>query len=102
MTDNPGQQALVESAHVKFAGMSLDALDTPPSIDDRMQFLVTAKCIGSSMERRKDGELRKTMKMEVEDVVVHGDIQKPEKDPELELEYDAGDQAADGEPEDSE
>lgn len=101
MSDKPGQQSLVESAHVKFAGMSLDALETPPAIDDRMQFVVTAVCIGSSMDRRKDGELRKTMKMEVEDVVVHGEIQKPEKDPELELQY-GGAEAVGGEPEDSE
>lgn len=63
--------------------MSLNALDTPPEIDDRMRFLVTARCIGSGLERRKDGELRKTMKMDVEDVQVQGEIEKPERDPEL-------------------
>lgn len=81
--DEPGQTALVESAHVKFIGMSMNALEAPPEIDDRMTFTVTARCIGSGLERRKDGELRKTMKMDVEDVVVTGEIQKPERDPEL-------------------
>jgi len=94
--DQPGQQTLVESAHVKFTGMSLNALETPPEIDDRMTFLVTAVCTGSGLERRKDGELRKTMKMEVLGVQVHGEIEKPERDPELPF-GETG-----GEPEDSE
>lgn len=82
-TDEPDQQPLVESAHIKFTGMSLNALETPPQLDDRMKFEVTAVCNGSGLERRKDGELRKTMKMEVIDVQPIGEIEKPERDPEL-------------------
>ena len=85
--DEPDQTALVESAHIKFTGMSLNALDSPPQLDDRMRFEVTAVCNGSGLERRKDGELRKTMKMDVIDVQPIGEIEKPERDPELP--YDA-------------
>ena len=82
-TDESTQGQLVESAHITFTGMSLNALETPPQLDDRMKFEVTAVCNGSGLERRKDGELRKTMKMEVIDVQPIGEIEKPERDPEL-------------------
>lgn len=76
------QLAAIEAAHVKFVGMSLDALEEPPAIDDIQEFTVTAVCIGESQERRKDGEMRRTMKMEVQSVRP-GQISKPERDPEL-------------------
>lgn len=77
------QTALIEAAHVKFTGMSLDALDTPPDIDDRMTFTVSATCVGREVVRRKDGELRTIMKMEVTEVEPTSKPEKPERDPEL-------------------
>lgn len=80
----PGQQeAAIDAAHVKFTGMSLDALATPPEIDDRMTFTVSATCVGREIVRRKDGELRTIMKMEVTDVEPTSEPEKPERDPAL-------------------
>lgn len=85
MTD---QTALIEAAHVKFTGMSLDALETPPEIDDRMTFTVSATCVGREVVRRKDGELRTIMKMEVTDVEPTSAPEKPERDPALPFDED--------------
>ncbi len=83
------QTELIESAHVKFSGMSGSALDTPAELGDVQQFTVTARCTGTGVELRKDGEVRHVRKMEVQDVVF-GEIVKAPTDQQLSLVDDDG------------
>jgi hypothetical protein len=73
----------LESARIRFAGMSLDELGNPPEIDDEMTFLVRAVCTGRGIQRMKDGELRRTATMEVLDVDPQGPPIKPSAAPNL-------------------
>lgn len=73
----------LESARVKFAGMSLDELGNPPEIDDRMTFLVEAVCTGRGVQRMKDGEMRRTATMEVLTLEPQGGPVKPTPAPSL-------------------
>lgn len=75
--ENQGE--LVEAAHVKFTGMSGSALDKPAELGDTQTFEVTAKCVGVGVELRKDGEVRHTRKMEVQEVEF-GEIVKAPKE----------------------
>jgi len=69
MANQPKEtEGLVEAAHVKFTGMSGSALDKPAELGDVQEFTVRAKCVGTGVELRKDGEVRHTRRMEVEDV----------------------------------
>lgn len=73
----------LEAARIKFTGMSLDEMGTPPQIDDRMTFLVEAVCTGRGVQRMKDGELRRTATMEVLDLAAQTGPTKPEGAPNL-------------------
>lgn len=78
------QTELVEAAHVKFAGMSASALDTPAELGDVQEFTVRARCVGTGVELRKDGEVRHVRKMEVQHVDF-GKIVKAPEDQQLAL-----------------
>ncbi|MGH3495067.1 MAG: hypothetical protein ACRDQ1_17785 [Sciscionella sp.] len=73
----------MESARVKFAGMSLDELGNPPEIDDVMEFYVKAVCTGRGVQRMRDGELRRTARMEVLALQPQGKPVKPQAEPNL-------------------
>lgn len=55
----------MDACRVKFVDMSMDKLEAAPAIDDQMEFVVSAVCVGRTRERMKDGELRDTAKMRV-------------------------------------
>ncbi len=78
------QTELLESAHVKFNGMSASALDAPAELGDTQTFVVTARCTGTGNQLRKDGEVRQIRNMEVLEVVF-GEITKAPKDRPLSL-----------------
>lgn len=85
----PEQTEAIPAAHVKFTGMSAAALDTPADLGDVQTFTVTARCIGTGEELRKDGELRHIRRMEVQEVDF-GKIVKAPKDQQLALVDDDG------------
>jgi hypothetical protein len=78
------QTELIESAHIKFAGMSASALNEPAELGDVQEFTVRARCIGTGVELRKDGEVRHVRKMDVQEVEF-GKIVKAPKDQQLAL-----------------
>jgi hypothetical protein len=55
----------LEACRVKFVDVALDEIDTPPEIDEQMDFAVTAVCVAHTRERMKDGEMRRTARMRV-------------------------------------
>lgn len=81
----------LEACRVKFAGMSLNELGNPPDIDDRMTFVVETVCTGRGVERMKDGELRRTARMEVLTLEPQGGPVKPSAAPNLFSVEDDGD-----------
>lgn len=81
------QTAAVPAAHVKFTGMSGSALSDPAQLGDHQTFVVTAVCVGSGKELRKDGEVREVRKMEVVDVEF-GEITPAPRDGQLALDED--------------
>lgn len=83
-TKTAEQTELVEAAHVKFTGASASALDTPAELGDVQEFTVRARCVGTGVELRKDGEVRHVRKMEVQEVGF-GAITKAPEDQQLTL-----------------
>lgn len=92
-TNEAEQTALTGAAHIKFTGMSLNALDSGDLVNlgDRQTFTVIAECIGDGREKRKDGEVRIVRRMEVLDVTP-GEITAAEEDPQLTLDDGADDE----------
>lgn len=84
------QTEAIPTAHVKFTGMSASALEAPAGLGDRQTFTVTAKCVGTGSEMRKDGEIRQIRRMEVIEVQF-GEITKAPADPQLSLVDDMDD-----------
>lgn len=78
------QTELTPAAHVKFTGMSASALDAPAELGDTQTFTVTAVCVGTGTQLRKDGERRGLRTMEVLEVQF-GEITKAPADPQLSL-----------------
>lgn len=76
------QTEAIPAAHVKFTGMSGSALTDPAGLGDTQTFTVTARCIGTGNELRKDGEVRQVRRMEVVEVEF-GEIVKAANDPAL-------------------
>ncbi len=73
----------LEAAHLKVVGASMDAVQNPPKIDDRMKILVECVCTGRGLARRKDGELRYTATLSVVDMEVVEGPTTPTGDPDL-------------------
>jgi hypothetical protein len=72
-----------QAARLRFTGMSVDELGIAYQIDDRGFFIVEAVCTGQGIQRMKDGELRRTLTMEVLGVEAKGDPIKPSDGPNL-------------------
>ena len=84
------QTEAIPTAHVKFTGMSGSALDEPAELGDTQTFTVTAKCVGTGSEMRKDGQTRQIRRMEVIEVQF-GETTKAPADPQLSLVDDMDD-----------
>lgn len=74
----------LEACRVKFTGMAIDEITTPPELDDVMEFTVRAVCYREpAKERLRTGELRVTAGMRVESVEVARGPVKPSAGPNL-------------------
>ena len=89
------QEALdgLDATRIKivFTNMTSDSLETLPEIHDRQTFTVTCVCTGRGLELMKDGELRRTARMEVVGLEPQGDPVKPSAAPNLFSVDDDGD-----------
>lgn len=83
------QTELAHATHVKFTGMSLNALDMAVDIGDEMDLKVRARCSASGREARKDGEIRDVARMEVLEIEPGEITPAPEGDPTLPYDEDA-------------
>lgn len=73
----------MQATRVKFVGMAADSLEQLPEINDRIVFTVETVCTGRGMELMKDGELRRTARMEVLTLSPNGPPIKPNGTPSL-------------------
>lgn len=71
----------MEAVSVRFVGMAADSLDQLPELEEVMTFLVRAVCTGRGLELRKDGEKRRTARMEVIKLEPQGAPVKPDPKP---------------------
>lgn len=85
------QTEALPAVHVKFRGMSLNALQEAPGLGDEQTFTVTARCVATGREARKDGEIRDVVGMEVLDVSP-GEIITADRDTELPFDDDGEDE----------
>lgn len=79
-----GQEALIPAAHVKFTGMSTNAVEQPAELGDEQVFTVRARCTYAGTQLREDGEERAVRTMKVIDVRF-GEITPRPVDPQLSL-----------------
>jgi hypothetical protein len=64
-----GQETLIPAWRAKFLGTQLDSFeDDMPEIGDEMRCEVVGVVIGQEKTRRKDGEIREVVKVEVTSV----------------------------------
>lgn len=82
---------------ISFTNMTSDSLETLPELEDVMYFLVKAECSARGVEKMKDGERRRTARMEVLELVQQGAPIKPDDGPSLFSIGDKGDDGTDGE-----
>lgn len=83
----------LEACRLRFVDVACDEIEIPPDLDDEGLFLVRAVCVGRSLERMKDGELRRMAKMRVLSVEPQGPLAKPSNGPTL---FSVGDDVDDG------
>lgn len=68
---------------ISFTNMTSDSLDALPELEDVMYFLVKAECTARGVEKMKDGEKRRTARMEVMELSPQGGPVAPEAGPSL-------------------
>lgn len=68
---------------ITFVNMTSDSLDELPEIGDRQTFRVTTVCTARGIEVMRDGEKRRTARVEVVDLEAEGPPVKPSAAPNL-------------------
>lgn len=74
---------------IAFTNTTSDSLDDLPDIEDEQWFLMRAKCVARGLEVLKDGEKRRTARMDVIVLEPQGPPFKPDQGPDLFTEPEA-------------